>query len=356
MDIRTSEKQSNRAEAMLWNKLFLKKLLRYCATALISLFTIHCSLFTVFAETTIRVLIADGKNSKIPNYDERIERFGNAKGDVLLSGLKYSGVIEVWKGENGLYIVNEMPLEDYIKGVVAGEVGSSWDIEALKAQAVAARTYAIYQKLNNGKMPYHLTSSVLHQVYKGGNVSEEIAKAVNDTRGEILTYENKPILAFYHSTSGGMTEDPLEAFGKSYPYLKPVETTCELSPYYMWEKRIPVSEIEKALNIRGIKEILINELTVSNRARNLKIITEAGEQSIVAKDLRKNLGWDKLPSTMITNISKGEDIFIFEGKGYGHGVGMCQWTALDMAKRGMNYKEILSKFYPGTTIKLISDN
>lgn len=305
-----------------------------------------------YAETTIRVLLVDGKNTKIPKKDEKIERFGNAKGEVLLSGLKYSGVIEVWKGENGLYIVNEIPLEDYIKGVVAGEVGNSWDIEALKAQAVVARTYALYQKLNNGKMPYHLTSSVLHQVYKGGNIPENIAKAVNDTRGEILTYDGKPIIAYYHSTSGGMTEDPAEVFGKSYPYLKPVETSCELSPYFMWEKRIPVSEIERASNVTGVKEIMIDGLTVSNRARDFRIITEAGEYKIPAKELRKSLGWDRLPSTMITNIAKDEDFYIFEGKGYGHGVGMCQWTALDMAKKGTSYRDILSKFYPGTVIEL----
>ena len=317
------------------------------------LVTCYLLLATVsFAETTIRVLLVDGKNSKIPKKDERIERFGNAKGDVLLSGLKYSGVIEVWKGEGGLYIVNEIPLENYIKGVVAGEVGNSWDIEALKAQAVVARTYALHQKLNNGKMPYHLTSSVLHQVYKGGNIPENIAKAVNHTKDEVLTYEGRPIIAYYHSTSGGMTEDPAEVFGKSYPYLKPVETSCELSPFYMWEKRIPVSEVERISNISGIKEIIIDSLTVSNRAKDLKIITESGEYKIPAKDLRKNLGWDKLPSTMITSITRDEDIFIFEGKGYGHGVGMCQWTALDMAKKGMNYREILSKFYPGAVIEL----
>lgn len=307
----------------------------------------------LFAETTIRVLLVDGKNTKLPIKDEKIERFGNAKGEVLLSGLKYSGSIEVWKGNNGLYIINEIPIEDYIKGVVAGEVGSSWDIEALKAQAVVARTYAIYHKLNSGKMPYHLTSSVLHQVYKGGNIPENIAKAVNDTKGEILTYEGKPIIAYYHSTSGGMTEDPVEVFGKSYPYLKPVETNCELSPYFMWEKRIHVSEIERASNVTGIKEIIIDDLTISNRVRNFRIITESGEHKIPAKELRKSLGWDRLPSTMITNIAKDEDFYIFEGKGYGHGVGMCQWSALDMAKKGMSYREILSKFYPGTVIELM---
>lgn len=322
------------------------------------LFMAHCSLTTAFAETTIRVLLVDGKNAKIPKKDEKIQRFGNANGEVFLSGLKYSGSIEVWKGESGLYIVNEVPLEDYIKGVVASEVGNSWDIEALKAQAVVARTYALYQKLNNNnvKLPYHLTSSVLHQVYKGGNVPENIARAVNETRGEILTYEGKPIIAYYHSTSGGMTEDPVEVFGKSYPYLKPVETTCELSPYFIWEKRIPLSEIERASNVMGIKEITIDSLTVSNRVKDFKIITEDGEYKILAKELRKNLGWDRLPSTLITSITRDGAFYIFEGKGYGHGVGMCQWTALDMAKKGMSYRDILSKFYPGTTIELYNEN
>lgn len=305
-----------------------------------------------FAETTIRVLLNNGKEIKIPVRDEKIEKIGNSKGEVLLSGLNYSGNIEVWKGENGLYIINEIPLEDYVKGVVAAEVGNKWELEALKAQAVVARTYAVYQKIHNKKRPYHITASVLDQVYKAGNISEDIERAVMETKGEILTYEGEPIIAFYHSTSGGMTEDPAEVFGRSYPYLKPVETSCENSPYNIWEKRIPLSEIEKASSINGIKEIYINETTVSNRVRNLKIVTEKDEHIVIAKDLRKNLGWDRLPSTMITNIKREGDIFIIEGKGYGHGVGMCQWTALDMAKKGMNYREILSKFYPNTTIEL----
>jgi stage II sporulation protein D len=305
-----------------------------------------------FAETTIRVLLNNGKEIKIPGRDEKIEKIGNSKGEVLLSGLNYSGNIEVWKGENGLYIVNEISLEDYIKGVVAAEVGNKWELEALKAQAVAARTYAVYQKIHNKKRPYHITASVLDQVYKAGNISENIERAVMETKGEILTYEGEPIIAFYHSTSGGMTEDPAEVFGRSYPYLKPVETSCENSPYNLWERRIPLLEIEKASAINGIKEIYINETTASNRVRNLKIVTEKDEHIVIAKDLRKNLGWDRLPSTMITNITRDGDIFMIEGKGYGHGVGMCQWTALEMAKKGMNYREILSKFYPNTTIQL----
>lgn len=306
------------------------------------------------AADTIRVLLLDAKNSKLPQKNERVEKLGNGKGSALLGGMKYSGVLEVWRGDNGLYVINELPFEEYIKGVVAAEVGSSWDIEALKAQAVVARTYALMQKQTGGnnKIAYHLTSSVLHQVYKGGNVHENISRAVNETQGEVLTYEGKPIIAYYHSTSGGITEDPVEVFGKSYPYLKPVSTNCEISPFYLWEKRIALQDIEKASNIKALEEIAIDSFTVSNRVRNLKFIAEGKEYIIPAKDLRKNIGWDKLPSTLITGLRKDNDTFIFEGRGYGHGVGMCQWSALQMAKAGKNYKEILATFYPRTIIEL----
>lgn len=305
-----------------------------------------------FAGSSIRVLLIDAKNPVLPQREEKAEQLGSTIGEVTISGLKYSGNLEVWKGERGMYIINELPLEDYIKGVVAAEVGNNWDQEALKAQAVAARTYALNQKLNNGvyKVPYHLSSSVLHQVYKGGAVPENIAKAVDATRGEVLMHEGKPIVAFYHSTSGGVTEDPLEVFGKSYPYLKSVETNCELSPYYMWEKRIPLADIERAVNIEGIKDIIIDSYTDSNRVRDMRIITETAEHTMLGREFRKSMGWDKLPSTLITDLIKDGSVYIFEGKGYGHGVGMCQWTALEMAKAGKEYKEILAAFYPGATL------
>ena len=309
------------------------------------------------AQDTIRVLIVDAKNPIIPQKDEKVQRMGVSRGEVGLHGKKYSGLLEVWKSKNGLYVVNELPLEDYLKGVVAAEVGAKWEDEALKAQAVASRTYALYQKKNAApnKMSYHLTSSVLHQVYRGDMISDNIVKAVNSTKGEILVYENAPIVAFYHSTSGGLTEDCSEVFGKNLPYLKPVETNSELSPFYVWEKRIPVSDIEKAVKINNIREIYPDSQTVTNRVKDLRISTGIGEHLFPAKDLRKNLGWDKLPSTLITELSRDGDYFIFQGKGYGHGVGMCQWSAQHMAKEGKSYKEILSKFYPGALLKSYVD-
>ncbi len=310
-----------------------------------------------FAETTVRVLLLENSSKRLPQKNEKMERMGHTRGDVLLSGLQYSGKIEVWKGEKGLYLINIVPLEEYVKGVVSAEVGKGWDAEALKAQAVVARTYALYQMANNQAPQglYNLTSSVLHQVYKSSGIPESVSRAVEQTRGEILTFYGRPILAYYHSTSGGMTEDPAEVFGKAHAYLRPVETNCELSPYYMWEKRIPVIEIEKALGLRDIIEIYIGPRTVSNRVRDLRIETKSGSVTMAAKDVRRKIGWDRLPSTMITTLVRDGDAFVFEGKGYGHGVGMCQWSALEMAKGGSTYRDILAKFYPGALIELHED-
>ncbi|HTZ18822.1 MAG TPA: SpoIID/LytB domain-containing protein [Dissulfurispiraceae bacterium] len=336
------------------------KIIRQGAAFLFLIFAIlafdFCLPTPALSEPSIRVLLMDGKNLKVPAKEERLTKLGSNTGDVLLSGTKYSGDIEVWKGDNGLYVINDIPLEEYIKGVVAAEVGRSWDIEAMKAQAVVARTYAVYQKLNSpAGLPYHLTSTVLDQVYKGSNVSPNIEKAVDQTKGEILVYGGKPIAAFYHSTSGGMTEDAAEVFGKEFPYLKPVKTNCELSPYNMWEKIIPAAEIEKAFEIQGVKDIVIGSHTASGRAREMQIVHENGDLKVMATELRKRLGWDRLPSTFITSISMSSGSVIFEGKGYGHGVGMCQWSALQMAREGKTYRQILSYFYHGAAIKVYED-
>ncbi len=312
-------------------------------------------LSTVSFADTIKVLIVNEVYPKIPAKNEKTEKLGSMKGNLLVMGSHYSGNIDVWKGDSGLYIINELPLEDYIKDVVVAEVSPDWDMEALKAQAVVSRTYAVYQKRMNGDSLYHIASSVLHQVYKGNNPDVRIAYAVAKTSGEILTYNGRPIEAFYHSTCGGKTENPEEVFGKSYPYLKSIESSCDLSPYSAWERRIQLSEIERALKISGIKEITIKSYTSSNRVKQLAVKTSFGTTAINATEIRKALGWKTLPSTNFT-ISKNGNSIIFAGKGYGHGIGLCQWSALKMAHEGKNYKEILSFFYPGTILQLYESN
>jgi len=301
---------------------------------------------------TIRVLIVDEDSPRIPAKNEPLERVGEKiKGDFFTGGVHYKGGIEIWKGKNGLYVVNEIPFEEYVKSVVTAEVGTNWEMEALKAQAVISRTYAVFQKNMNGNLHYHITSSVLHQVYKGDSSDDRIAYAVEKTSGEILTYEGKPIEALYHSTSGGKTELPEEVFGKSYPYLKSVKTNSEASPYWIWERKIPLSEIEKALNITGFKDMTVAAYTSTGRVKEVTVTSGSGEQTIKSNELRKRLGWQRLPSANFT-MTKLNDSIIFEGKGYGHGTGLCQWSALEMAKKGKTYREILSYFYPGTEIQL----
>jgi len=305
----------------------------------------------VEAGTTMKILILDDVFQSIPSRDEKIERMGKLRGDLLVNGARYPGNIEIWKGTAGLYLINELPLEEYIKSVVSAEVGADWDMEALKTQAVVSRTYALNQKAQNNNPNFDLTSSVLHQVYKGSNENSRISYAVMNTEGEVLTYNGKIIEAFYHSTSGGLTEAPEEVFGKSIPYLKPVSGSCETSPYWIWERRIPIEEIEKDLNIPGIRDIQISSYTSTRRVKTVDIVQASATQSMKATDLRKTLGWNRLPSTNFT-VARDNNVMVFDGKGFGHGVGLCQWSALEMAKSGIGYKDILSYFYPGTILQM----
>jgi stage II sporulation protein D len=298
----------------------------------------------------VRVLILDDSTKSIPKLDD-ISRVGNMEGKFLFKGTEYAGKLEIFRGDNGLFVVNELPLEEYVKGVVKSEVGDNWPLEALKAQAVAVRTYAVYHMLVNRNSIYHLASSTLSQIYKGSNADPNVEKAVDMTKGEILVYNGEPINALYHSTSGGVTELPEEVFHTSYPYLKSIKTECSSSPYYVWERRITKEVLAQILSLDGLDDVTVLTKTKTGRAKELKV--SAGKKSIVmeAKKFREILGWKRLPSTWFT-ISSTDDYLVFNGRGYGHGVGMCQWSAMEMSLKGISYKEILSTFYPDTIIQL----
>lgn len=300
------------------------------------------------AEDTIKVLIIENPDDHLPT--EKAEKIGHLKGETFISDSVYRGFIEVRKDENGLYFINELPFEKYIEGVVAAETGKEWAIEALKAQAVISRTYAIYKKNQNSGKVYHITSSVLHQVYKGDNANKTISNAVKETEGEILTYEGSPIEAFYHSTCRGKTELPDVVWGSSFPYITSVPCRGKHSPYEHWQRRFHLEEIEKALGLNGIKDISIISFTPTGRVALLKFITDDSDIEIKATDLRKLLGYRELPSTLFSLTIEGGDV-IFTGGGYGHGVGLSQWGALELANEGKNYKTILAYYYPGTVLK-----
>lgn len=310
------------------------------------------------AEDDIRVLMLDSPDSPLPS--DKTESLGKLNGKIFFKGESYSGSLDVRRDEKGLYIINDLPFEKYIEGVVASESGAGWETEALKAQAVISRTYALFHKDLNKEKEYDLTSSVLHQVFKENNINSQIIRAVEDTRGETLTYEGVPIEALYHSICIGKTELPEEVWGGSYPYLKSVDCNTKNTPYDNWKREFTFDEIGNAAGVSSVvKDITISSYTSTGRAKTLKITTDTAETSleIRANDLRKALGYKRLPSTDFSltkgaeGLPDGQAGVTFEGRGWGHGVGLCQWGAIEMAREGKDYKEILAHYYPGTNLE-----
>jgi len=322
---------------------------RVFAGAVFAMAFFMMSFLNLAGAETIRVLILDDQTRQAPEGTDMVKLLDRTDGKLLLEDRPYTGTIEVWRGEEGLYLINEIPLEEYIKSVVKSETGRDWDIEALKAQAVVARTYAVFQKSKNGHFKYDITSTTLHQVYNGDVQDERISGAVKATEDEILTYGGSPIEAFYHSTCGGHTEDSGEVFGRSLPYIKAQEVKCNLSPLAVWARKIPLQELGEALELQGITNVAIKSYTASGRVRELEITASNGLNLVKATEMRKILGWKRLPSTAFT-IQLEDDALVIDGTGYGHGVGLCQWSALEMAREGKNYAEILFFFYPGTQL------
>lgn len=285
--------------------------------------------------------------------------FSSENGILYLNSRPFRGEIEVIKDQRGILVVNELPLEFYITGLINNEVSSKWPIEAVKTQAVIARTYALYQKKKKGLATYHLESTVADQVYSGSITEDDSSiYAVKETVGEVLTYNGELALTVYHSNGGGATEDSKNIWGKDYPYLREVKSPFDKdSPNFSWMLNINKESVETALKDAGyqitdVKDIIPLSRTDSGRITRLKLLHGNGELEISGEDLRKAIGYDKLKSTMFTaEIADG--LFVFNGKGYGHGVGLSQWGAKGMAQEGYHYTEILKHFYPGTSIERI---
>jgi stage II sporulation protein D len=276
---------------------------------------------------------------------------------IRVNGKRYRGWVELRKKRNGLLlVVNDLDLEEYLMGVIAAEVPPDWEIEALKAQAVASRTYALYEKKKAGKRPYHILSTITSQVYSGVMGEHERAvRAVKETRGLILTYKGSVIPAFYHANCGGHTENASEIWGIDAPYLKGVDCECQsILKDGLWEKRISVSVLADVLRRQGyriqdIEDIGIAGITPAGRVRNVLLRTTRGTITVPAETLRAALGSTVIPSVFFElEMSGGEAVF--SGRGSGHGVGLCQWGAKEMAGEGYDFKAILAHYYPGTVL------
>ncbi|MCI8471109.1 MAG: stage II sporulation protein D [Clostridia bacterium] len=268
--------------------------------------------------------------------------------------------------------VEEVALDEYLCHVVSAEMPADFELEALKAQAVVARTYTIY-KVENKKHDNAdiCDDSTCCQAWISKedrlarweeNVRESnwkrIEQCVNETKGKIITYENQPINAFFHSNSGGTTELPVNVWGggSDLPYLQVVETAGE-EGYSQYASEIELSNDELISKLKekyadiqidfgNNEEIKIIEYTDSNRVKTVKF----GNHEISGVEARSIFG---LKSTNF-EIIKENDKIKFSVKGYGHGVGMSQTGADTMAKQGSNYEEIVHHFYVGVEIKEIN--
>ncbi|MFA5038295.1 MAG: SpoIID/LytB domain-containing protein [Candidatus Omnitrophota bacterium] len=284
------------------------------------------------------------------------------KAAILVNRRPYRGDIVITKTPAGLLtVINLLDLESYVKGVLPQEISPKWPIDAIKAQAVAARTYALYQKETSASRLFDLAADTSSQVY-GGFASErnKSNRAVNFTYGEVLLYQGKGFPAYFHATCGGMTERAAELWKIS---LEPLSGTrlcsyCSESPHYYWEASLDLKSVRKKMGavyrLKGdLKNIRVTERNISGRVRGLELRDAQGKTQLVsAKDFRHALGPDVIRSTNFIINLEGEKA-TFNGKGWGHGVGLCQWGALGMSQKGYSYAEILEFYYPGSQIKKI---
>jgi len=270
------------------------------------------------------------------------------------------GFVHIVRRGAGFLVINQVDLEEYVKGVVPAEVNSAWHPEMLKAQAVAARTYALYQQMLSAARDYDVVASVQDQVYRGKNgVDQAIVRAVETTRGLVLTYQGAPIYAAFSSTAAGLTEDAVNVWSKDYPYLKGVECPFDLaSPYYQWTASFKRELLEQNLRQQGFAVGTITGMAPvtfsrGGRVATLRLVHTEGELVVRGEDLRKAVGYMVVPSTQFTVDSVGQEV-VLSGYGAGHAVGMCQWGAKELAELGYPFSTILRYYYPETELQDMS--
>ncbi|MFH2066966.1 MAG: SpoIID/LytB domain-containing protein [Pseudomonadota bacterium] len=285
-----------------------------------------------------------------------------AESSILhLNNAPYRGffIITAEHGE-GLCAINHVDIEEYLYGVVPREMPDSWEEHALMAQAVAARTYALYIKEKNTHPMYDLEATTASQVYGGCNSeSKRSTKAVHATRGQVMTHDGRLIIAYFHSDSGGHTEDPSNVWNtEKIPYLNGVpDQFGREQPVKTWEYFLSCKDAVTRLNQYGLDITRLDRITVFNRSRSgrfakIRIHSDKGVFELSGNHFRAAIGETRLKSTLFHMVA-GKGGILFKGKGYGHGVGMSQWGARKMAQSGSTYQDILKFYYKGIKIKTL---
>lgn len=269
----------------------------------------------------------------------------------------YRGSVGVVKKSNTqVTLTHLVGLEEYVRGVVANEIYSDWPAEALRAQAIVSRTFALYKMTTNLYADFDVSATTQDQRYAPAqNAWPSITRAVDDTRGIVLLYRGNIFPAFFHAACGGRTGNASHYWDmEEIPPLKGVYcSACRKSPFYRWEKRIPLTSFLYALSGSGIKLNALSSVWIENTQHGKEVVFNRRIR-ISAYRLRTFLGDDYLRSPDFT-IRKEKDVVVIRGKGWGHGVGLCQWGAKKLAEEGRTFAEILQFYYPQSGLGVLDE-
>lgn len=281
-------------------------------------------------------------------------------GELALDGRRYRGALELRHKGGGLTAVNVVPVDGYLRSVVPEEMPVDWPAEAIKAQSVAARSFALASRGRHASEGYDLCTTTHCQLYTGTTAEKSASNAaIKATRGEVLTYGGKPIEALFHTDSGGMTENSEDVWGSHVPYLRAAkDTPAKTMP---WTKTISRADLERKLAAKGhdigkVRSIALSPLaigraakdrTASGRVKTMTVKGTKGTATLSGTTWRSLLG---LKSTLF-DAKLAKDMVTFTGYGSGHGLGISQWGAERMATRGASYADILHHYYTGTKLQ-----
>ncbi|MFW6159132.1 MAG: SpoIID/LytB domain-containing protein [Planctomycetota bacterium] len=270
-----------------------------------------------------------------------------------LDGTRYRGSLRVSPGRGGLRAINVVDLEGYVRGVVPGEMYPGWPAEALRAQAVAARTYALARMRARRDNRYDVVSTPADQHYLGlEGETEATSAAVAATAGEALHHKGWPFAAYYHACCGGQTADPLAALGDPRSPIQPVRCPyCKGTRYFEWSRRISRARLLEKLGLPGAAGLRVVERGADGRVCRVDVLRSGRRPvNLTGPAFRERVGTGVIRSAWFRARRDGDE-YVFRGFGFGHGVGMCQWGAKGMADAGKTYREVLAWYYPGTRLK-----
>lgn len=288
-----------------------------------------------------------------------------ANGYVWIGDRWYRGRTLLLPQKGGLTAVNYVDIEQYLYSVLGAEMSGNWPLEALKAQAVAARSYALHQRLKSETDLYDVDDTQSSQVYKGLQTeSSGTYAAVDATAGQVLTYNSQIILAVFHSASGGHTENVEDVWTEPLPYLRAVPDFDQGAPVYQWKENFSRAQISNRISgVGNVISMKPERTTRYGSVLTMKVVGDGGSRVMTGADLRRVLNLRSTRFTVIPQYGGGASArnsgqpptaFQVAGKGFGHAVGMSQWGAYNLARQGYGYQQILSHYYRGASLARIA--